>query len=54
LTTVHPDAKGNAMGQAPGPVQRIASGDLHPAGKAFTRVAVAPKAADSSPALVSE
>jgi DNA-binding MarR family transcriptional regulator len=54
LTTVHTDAKGNAMGQALGPVQRIASGDLHPAGKAFIRVVVAPKAADSSPALMSE
>ncbi len=32
----------------------IASGDLHPAGKAFTRVVVAPKAADGPPALVSE
>ena len=42
------------MGQALGPVQRIASGDLHPAGKAFTRVVVAPKAADGPAALVSE
>lgn len=54
LTTVHTDAKGGAMGQALGPVQRIASGDLHPAGKAFTRVVVAPKAADGPAALVSE
>lgn len=54
LPTVHTDAEGGAMGQAPGPVQRIASGDLHPAGKAFTRVVVAPKAADGPPGLVSE
>jgi YVTN family beta-propeller protein len=54
LTTVHTDAKGNAMGQALGPVQRIASGDLHPAGKAFTRVVVAPQAVASQPVLVSE
>jgi YVTN family beta-propeller protein len=54
LTTVHTDAKGNAMGQALGPVQRIASGDLHPAGDAFTRVVVATKAVAGQPALVSE
>jgi YVTN family beta-propeller protein len=54
LTSVHTDAKGNAMGQALGPVQRVAGGDLHPAGKAFTRVIVTLKAADGQPALVSE
>jgi YVTN family beta-propeller protein len=54
LTSVHTDAKGNAMGQALGPVQRIASGDLHPAGKPFTRVVVSPKATDSQPALVGQ
>jgi YVTN family beta-propeller protein len=54
LTTVHTDAKGNAMGQALGPVQRVASGDLHPAGKPFTRVVVSPKAANGQPALVSD
>ena len=53
LTTVHTDAKGNAMGQALGPIQRIVSGDSHPAGKAFTRVVVTSKVADSQPALVS-
>ena len=53
LTTVHTDAKGNAMGQALGPIQRIVSGDSHPAGKAFTRVVVTSKMADSQPALVS-
>jgi len=54
LTTVRTDAKGNAMGQALGPVQRVASGDLHPAGKPFTRVVVSPKAANGQPALVSD
>ncbi|RPD44303.1 YncE family protein [Hymenobacter sediminis] len=54
LTTVRTDVKGNAMGQALGPVQRIASGDLHPAGRAFDHVVVAPKAVGSPPALVSE
>ncbi|MCB2410724.1 YncE family protein [Hymenobacter lucidus] len=54
LTTVHTDAKGNAMGQALGPVQRVAFGDLHPSGPAFDRVIVAPKAAVNLPALVSE
>jgi YVTN family beta-propeller protein len=54
LTSVRTDAKGNAVGQALGPVQRIASGDLHPAGRAFDHVVVAPKAAGSPPALVSE
>ncbi|MBO3269160.1 YncE family protein [Hymenobacter defluvii] len=54
LTTVRTDAKGGAMGQALGPVQRIAGGELNPAGKKFSRVIVAPKAADGEPALLSE
>ncbi|MFC7670865.1 hypothetical protein ACFQT0_28350 [Hymenobacter humi] len=54
LTTVRTDAKGGAMGQALGPVQRIAGGDLNTSGKTFSRVIVAPKAADSEPVLVAE
>lgn len=54
LTTVRTDVKGGAMGQTLGPVQRIASGDLHPAGKAFTRVIGAPRATDGQSAWVSE
>lgn len=54
LTTVHTDAKGGAMGQALGPVQRIAGGDLNTSGKKISRVVVAPKAAASEPALLSE
>jgi YVTN family beta-propeller protein len=54
LATVRTDAKGGAMGQALGPVQRVASGDLHPAGKAFTRVVVAPRAAAGPAVLVGE
>ena len=54
LITVHTDAKGNAMGQALGPVQRIAGGDLNTTGKKFQHVVVAAKGAGGEAVLVSE
>jgi len=54
LTTVHTDAKGNAMGQALGPVQRIAGGDLNTMGKKFQRIVVAAKGTGGEAVLVSE
>ena len=54
LATVRTDAKGGAQGQALGPVQRIATGNLNASGKKISRVIAAPKAADGEAALVAE
>jgi len=54
LTTVRTDATGNAMGQALGPVQRVATGDLNATGRPYLRVVVASQGPRAAPVLVGE